>query len=81
MTIMPSEVLWDTGAQERIIGRHHLERWSELVERSGLQINWRKEKFDVPGVYNRLESHMFQWVPQDVLEVCVYSWSSETSRL
>ena len=27
LTIMPGEFLWDTGAQEGILRRHHLEQW------------------------------------------------------
>ena len=42
---MLGDVLWDTGAQEGTVGRHHLERWSE-IERTGLAI---KEEFDLPS--------------------------------
>ena len=36
MTITLGEVLGEGGAQEGIIGRQHLERWSELLERNGM---------------------------------------------
>ena len=66
---MPCEVLWETGAQEGIIGRQHLERWSVLLERSGSKLSSSKEEnstYPVASVApdSRLESHMFQKVSQ-----------------
>ena len=48
--VMPGEVSWDMGAQAGIIGCHQLERWRELLERSGLQISRSKDAVQPIGV-------------------------------
>ena len=40
----PGEVMWDTGAQEGLIGRQQLERWGKRLAEHGLQFEWSKEK-------------------------------------
>ena len=44
VTLDPGEVLWDTGAQERLVGRRQLDRWSKLPAEHGLQVECSQEK-------------------------------------
>ena len=40
----PGEVLWDTGAQEGIVGEQQLDQWCKLLAEYGLQVEWSQEK-------------------------------------
>ena len=40
----PGEVLWDTGAQEGIVGKQQLDKWCNLLAEHGLQVEWSQEK-------------------------------------
>ena len=40
----PGEVLWDTGAQEGIVGKQQLDKWCKLLAEHGLQVEWSQEK-------------------------------------
>ena len=37
VTLEPGEVLWDTGAQEGLVGKQQLDTWCELLAEHGLQ--------------------------------------------
>ena len=38
------EVLWDTGAQEGLVGKQQLDKWCKLLAEHGLQVEWSQEK-------------------------------------
>ena len=40
----PREVLWDTGAQEGLVGKQQLDKWCKLLAEHGLQVEWSQEK-------------------------------------
>ena len=40
----PGEVLWDTGAQEGLVGEQQLKQWSKVLAEHGLQVEWSQEK-------------------------------------
>ena len=40
----PGEVLWDTGAQEGLVGKPQLDKWCKLLAEHGLQVEWSQEK-------------------------------------
>ena len=40
----PGEVLWDTGAQEGLVGKQQLDKWCKLLAEHGLQVEWSQEK-------------------------------------
>ena len=40
----PGGVLWDTGAQEGIVGKQQLNQWCKLLAEYGLQVEWSQEK-------------------------------------
>ena len=40
----PGEVLWDTGAQEGLVGKQQLDNWCKLLTEHGLQVEWSQEK-------------------------------------
>ena len=40
----PGEVLWDTGAQEGLVGKQQLNQWCKLLAEYGLQVEWSQEK-------------------------------------
>ena len=44
VTLGPGEVLWDTGAQEGLVGKQQLDKWCKLLAEHGLQVEWSKEK-------------------------------------
>ena len=48
------EVLWDTGAQEGLVGKQQLDKWCKLLAEHGLQVEWSQEKpesaSDIGGV-------------------------------
>ena len=44
VTLDPGEVLWDTGAQEGLLGKQQLDKWCKLVAEHGLQVEWSQEK-------------------------------------
>ena len=44
VTLDLGEVLWDTGAQEELVGKQQFETWSELLAEHGLQVEWSQEK-------------------------------------
>ena len=44
VTLDPGEVLWDTGAQEGLTGKHQLDKWCKLLAKHGLQVEWSQEK-------------------------------------
>ena len=41
VTLDPGEVLWDTGAQEGLVGKQELDKWCTLLAEHGLQVEWR----------------------------------------
>ena len=44
VSLDPGEVLWDTGAQEGLVGKQQLDKWCKLVAEHGLQVEWSQEK-------------------------------------
>ena len=44
VTLDPREVLWDTGAQEGLVGKQQLDKWCFLLAEHGLQVEWSQEK-------------------------------------
>ena len=44
VTLDPGEVLWDTGAQEGLVGKQQLDKWCKLLVKQGLQVEWGQEK-------------------------------------
>ena len=44
VTLDPGEVLWDTPAQEGLVGEQQLQKWSALLSEHGLQVEWSQEK-------------------------------------
>ena len=40
----PGEVLWDTGAQEGLVGKKQLDKWCKLLAEHCLQDEWSQEK-------------------------------------
>ena len=44
VTLEPGEVLWDTGAQEGLVGKQQLDKWCTLLAEHGLQVEWSQEK-------------------------------------
>ena len=44
VTLDPGEVLWDTGAQEGLVGKQQLDKWCKLLAEHGLQVEWSQEK-------------------------------------
>ena len=40
----PGEVLWDTGAQEGLVGKQQLDNWCKLLAEHCLQVEWSQEK-------------------------------------
>ena len=38
VTLDPREVLWDTGAQEGLVGKQQLDKWCKLLAEHGLQV-------------------------------------------
>ena len=44
VTLNPGEVLWDTGAQEGLVGKQQFDKWCKLVAEHGLQVEWSQEK-------------------------------------
>ena len=40
----PGEVLWDSGAQEGLVGKQQLDKWCRLLAEHGLQVEWSQEK-------------------------------------
>ena len=44
VTLDPEEVLWDTGAQEGLVGKQQLDKWCFLLAEHGLQVGWSQEK-------------------------------------
>ena len=44
VTLDPREVLWDTGAQEGLVGKQQLDKWCKLLAEHGLQVEWSQEK-------------------------------------
>ena len=44
VTLRPGEVLWDTGAQERVVGKQQLDIWCKLLTEHGLQVELSQEK-------------------------------------
>ena len=44
VTLDPGEVLWDTGAQEGLVGKQQLRKWCKLLAEHGLQVEWSQEK-------------------------------------
>ena len=44
VTLDPGEVLWDTGAQEGLVGKQQLDKWCKLLAKHGLQVERSQEK-------------------------------------
>ena len=44
VTLDPGEVLWDTGAQEGLVGKQQLDKSCKLIAEHGLQVEWSQEK-------------------------------------
>ena len=44
VTLDPGEVLWDTGAQEGLVGKQQLDKWCKLLPEHGLHVEWSQEK-------------------------------------
>ena len=44
VTLDPGEVLWDTCAQEGLVGKQQLDKWCKLLAEHGLQVEWSQEK-------------------------------------
>ena len=44
VSLDPGEVLWDTGAQEGLVGKQQLDKWCKLLAEHGLQVEWSQEK-------------------------------------
>ena len=44
VTLDPGEVLWDTGAQEGLVGKQQLDKWCKLLAEHGLQVECSQEK-------------------------------------
>ena len=44
VSLHPGEVLWDTGAQEGLVGKEQLDKWCKLLAEHGLQVEWSQEK-------------------------------------
>ena len=44
VTLDPGEVLWDTGAQEGLVGKQQLDKWCKLLADHSLQVEWSQEK-------------------------------------
>ena len=44
VTLDPGEVLWDTGAQEGLVGKQQLDKWYKLLAEHGRQVEWSQEK-------------------------------------
>ena len=44
VTLDPGEVLWDTGAQEGLVGKQQLDKWCKLLAEHSLQVEWSQEK-------------------------------------
>ena len=44
VTLDPGEVLWNTGAQEGLIGKQQLDKWCKLLAEHRLQVEWSQEK-------------------------------------
>ena len=44
VSLHPGEVLWDTGAQEGLVGNQQLCKWCKLLAEHGLQVEWSQEK-------------------------------------
>ena len=44
VALEPGEVLWDTGAQEGLVGKRQLDRWSKLLTEQCLQVEWSRKK-------------------------------------
>ena len=38
--------MWDTGAQEGLVGKQQLDKWCKLLAEHGLQVEWSQEKPD-----------------------------------
>ena len=36
--------MWDTGAQEGLVGKQQLDKWCKLLAEHGLQVEWSQEK-------------------------------------
>ena len=44
VSLDPGEVLWDTGAQEGLVGKQQLDKWCKMLAEHGLQVEWSQEK-------------------------------------
>ena len=44
VTLDPGDVLWDTGAQEGLIGKQQLDKWCTFLAEHGFQVEWSQEK-------------------------------------
>ena len=44
VSLDPREVLWDTGAQEGLVGKQQLDKWCQLLAEHCLQVEWSQEK-------------------------------------
>ena len=44
VTLDPGEVLWDTGAQEGLVGKQQIDKWFKLLAENGLQVGWSQKK-------------------------------------
>ena len=44
VTLDPGEVLWDTGAQEGLVGKQQFVKWCTLLAEHGLHVEWSQEK-------------------------------------